>query len=460
MPERILVVDDEASMRRMLEILFQQEGFETDCASSAEEALEALSRGTFDLVLSDIRMPGLDGMELLRRLKAEESQADVILMTAYASTESAIEALKLGAFDYITKPFQVEELVNIVRHAFEKKVLREENLRLREELARREQFGEIVGGSARMKAIYALIERVAPTMSTVLIYGESGTGKELIARTIHHRSPRARRPFVAVNCGALTETLLETELFGHVKGAFTGAHAAKRGLFEVAQGGTLFLDEVGEMTPAMQVKLLRALQERRIRPVGGDEERPVDTRVIAATNQDLPRLIQEKRFREDLYYRINVISLELPPLRERQEDIPLLVAHFLAKYGRIMARQVPVVSAEALRVLEHYRWPGNIRQLENVVERAMALLDGDRLETRHLPEEVRGVRLIADDRSVDDLPEGFSLNDAVEAFRAAHIRKALEMEGGVMTRAAERVGITFRSMRYFVKKYGLQARDA
>jgi len=285
MPERILIVDDETSMRKMLEILFREEGYGVVTAASAEEALRALAHSPFELVLSDIRMPGLSGLELLKRIRQEEAPTEVILMTAYSSTESAIEALKLGAFDYITKPFQVEELSNIVRHAFEKRRLAEENVLLREELARKEQFGGLVAANSRMKAVFALVERVAPTPSTILIQGESGTGKELVARTLHQRSPRSRRPFVPVNCGGIPETLLESELFGHVKGAFTGAHASKKGLFDTAQGGTLFLDEIAEMSPAMQVKLLRALQERTVRPVGGEEEHPADVRVVAATNQ-------------------------------------------------------------------------------------------------------------------------------------------------------------------------------
>ncbi|MEW5765335.1 MAG: sigma-54-dependent transcriptional regulator [Acidobacteriota bacterium] len=460
MPERILVVDDEASMRKMLEILFREEGYGVVTAASAEEALRALAHSPFELVLSDIRMPGLSGLELLKRIRQEEAPTEVILMTAYSSTESAIEALRLGAFDYITKPFQVEELSNIVRHAFEKRRLAEENVLLREELARKEQFGGLVAANSRMKAVFALIERVAPTPSTILIRGESGTGKELVARTLHQRSPRARRPFVPVNCGGIPETLLESELFGHVKGAFTGAHASKKGLFDTAQGGTLFLDEIAEMSPAMQVKLLRALQERTVRPVGGEEEHPTDVRVVAATNQDIPRLIQEKRFREDLYYRINVITVSLPPLRERREDIPLLARHFLEKYARLMGREVPSLSAEALRRMESYPWPGNVRELENCMERAMALCDGDQIDLRHLPDPLLGARPLPDLAGVQIPEEGFSLTDTLEGIRAAYLKRALDLEGGIMTRAAARLGITFRSMRYFVKKYGLQAREA
>lgn len=458
MSKRILVVDDEASMRRMLEILFSQEKYEVECAKSAEEALSALDKAPFDLVLSDVRMPGLSGLDLLRRLKEEDSSADVILMTAYASTESAIKALKLGAFDYVTKPFQVDELMNIVRHSFEKKTLLEENLRLRRELARRNQYGEIIGGAPSMKELYALIDRIASTTSNVLIEGESGSGKELIAKTLHQKSTRARNPFVPVNCGALPETLLESELFGHVKGAFTGAHTAKKGLMESAGGGTLFLDEIGEMSQPMQVKLLRALQDRKIRPVGGNEERSIDIRIITATNRELKQLVKEKVFREDLYYRINVISILVPPLRDRVEDIPLLAHHFMEKYGRILGKPVPKLTNEALKTLEAYKWPGNVRQLENVIERAMTLITGDSLDVSLLTDEIRQVRTLNSGYNLTIPESGFSLNDTVEDLRAAYVKKAIDLENGVMSRAAVRLGISFRSIRYLVKKYRLKVR--
>ena len=459
MSGQILIVDDEASMRKMLDILLTQEGYEVQTAPNAEAAMDALNLHPFDLVLSDIRMPGLSGIDLLRRLKAEDSQTEVVLMTAYASTESAIEAIKLGAFDYVTKPFQVDELVNIVRHALEKKALKEENVLLRVELSQQERFGEIVGGNPKMRQVYALIERIAPATSSVLIQGESGTGKELVAKAIHQRSLRNRHPFVAINCGGLPETLLESELFGHAKGAFTGAVATKKGLFDTASGGTLFLDEIGETSPAMQVKLLRALQEKRIRPVGGNEEHPVDARVLAATNQDLQKMVQEKRFREDLYYRVNVISIVMPPLRERREDIPLLVRFFTEKYARLWGKEVPALTQEAMRALEKYAWPGNVRELENVIERAMALAQGPRIERRDLPDEVRGFQSPSDTGGIDIPESGFLLDDVVERIRAGYVQKALELEGGVMVKAARRLGITFRSMRYLVKKYGLNARE-
>jgi len=455
MNEQILIVDDEVSMRRMLEILFSQEGYQVQTAASAETALEALNQRPIDLVISDIRMPGLSGLDLLRRLKADDSEAEVVLMTAYASTESAIEAIKLGAFDYVTKPFQVDELVNIVRHALEKKALKEENVLLKVELSQQEKFGEIVGRNPKMRQVYALIERIASATSSVLIQGESGTGKELVARAIHARSGRAGRPFVAINCGGLPETLLESELFGHTKGAFTGAVATKKGLFDTASGGTLFLDEIGETSPAMQVKLLRALQERRIRPLGSEEEHAVDARVLAATNQDLQQMIHEKRFREDLYYRVNVISIQMPPLRERREDIPLLVRYFVDKYARLWKKGAPAVTQEALRALEKYPWPGNVRELENVIERAMALAEGVRIESRDLPDEVRGFHVLKGLNAVEIPESGFALDDVMEGIKAAYVQRAMELDGGVMAKAARRLGISFRSMRYFVKKYGL-----
>ena len=459
MSGQILVIDDEASMRRMLQMLLTQEGYEVHTAESGEAALETLNLLPFDLIVSDIRMPGLSGIDLLRRVKADDSQAEVILMTAYASADSAIEAIRLGAFDYVTKPFQVDELVNIVRHALEKKALREENVLLKVELSQQERFGEIVGRTPEMRRIYALVERISSAGSSVLIQGESGTGKELVARAIHQRSTRSGRPFVAINCGGMPEPLLESELFGHVKGAFTGAIATKKGLFDTATGGTLFLDEIGETSPAMQVKLLRVLQEKRLRPVGGNEEHSVETRVLAATNQDLQKLIQEKKFREDLYYRINVISIQMPPLRERREDIPLLVRFFTEKYARLWGKEPPAITQEAMRALERYPWPGNVREIENVIERAMALAQGERIESKDLTDEVRGF-LGARETSGLEIPEdGFDLDDFMERVRAGYVQKALELEGGVMVRAARRLGISFRSMRYFVKKYGLGSRE-
>ncbi len=459
MGSRILVVDDEASMRRMVELLLSQEGYQPKAAQSAEEAIAAMAQENFDLVISDIRMPGLSGLDLLRRIREDGSATEVILVTAYASAESAIEALKLGAFDYVTKPFQVDELLHVVKNALEKSSLREENVLLKAELSDKDRFGEIIGASPQMRQIYSLIERIAPTTSTVLIQGESGTGKELVARATHQRSQRAARPFISVNCGGIPETLLESELFGHVKGSFTGAFTSKKGLFDVAQSGTLFLDEIGEMSPMMQVKLLRALQEKRVRAVGATEDHAIDARVLAATNQDLALMVRDKKFREDLFYRINVITLQIPPLRKRREDIPILARHFIRKISAASGRSAPSLTSGAMAALEAYAWPGNIRELENVIERAMALSPNDRIETSHLPESLLGYKMPSGTNDMEVPKEGFSLNDAVEGVRAAYIRRALELEDGVMVRAARRLGITFRSIRYFVKKYHLSARE-
>ena len=459
MAETILVVDDEDSMREMLRILLGKEGYEVATARSAADAMQALSGRSFDLVLSDIRMPGLTGIDLLRRIREDDLDTEAILMTAYASTESAVEALKLGAFDYVTKPFQVDELLHAVRSALEKKSLRQENILLRADLSQKDRFGEMIGGNPRMRAIYALIERIAPAGSTVLIHGESGTGKELVARAIHQRSPRASRPFVTVNCGGIPETLLESELFGHVKGAFTGAIATKKGLFDMAAGGTIFLDEIGEMTVPMQVKLLRTIQERRVRPVGASEDHAVDIRIIAATNRDLEAMVAQKAFREDLYFRINVISIRVPPLRERREDIALLATHFLRHYAPIMGKGEPALARDALEAIEGYAWPGNIRELENVIERALAIAPGSRVERGHLPEALQGLRAPKGFQEIDIPPTGFDLNEAIEGIRKVYILRAIELEGGNVTHAAKRLGITFRSIRHFVKKYGIQAKE-
>jgi two-component system response regulator PilR (NtrC family) len=329
--EKILVVDDEQSMREFLAIMLRKEGYAVELAGTGREAMQCLERGLHDLVISDLSMGDCSGLDVLKRSKEVAPDTPVMMITAYATTESAIEALKLGACDYVVKPFNVDELKIVIRNALERRRLLSENLELKKELVGRYRFDELVGRSAKMKTILALVEKIADTASTVLIQGESGTGKELIARAIHFNSPRKERPFVSINCGALPDELLESELFGHTRGSFTGAVAAKKGLFEVADGGTLFLDEIGDTSPAMQIKLLRALQERHIRRVGGTEEISVDVRVIAATNQDLSQAVRDKRFREDLFYRINVIPLTMPPLRDKREDIPPLAEHFLVK---------------------------------------------------------------------------------------------------------------------------------
>jgi two-component system response regulator PilR (NtrC family) len=453
--DRILIVDDEKGMRDLLSIMLKKEGYAFLQAESADRAREVVGRGDLDLVISDISMPGSSGLEVLKHSKAASLETPVIMITAYASTESAIEALKLGAYDYIIKPFDVEELKLVVRNALERRRLETENRVLKRELREKSRFDTLVGDSPRMREVHDLVARIAPTHSTVLIAGESGTGKELVARAIHAQSPRADRPFVSINCGALPDELLESELFGHTRGSFTGAIAAKKGLFEVADGGTIFLDEIGDTTPAMQVKLLRVLQERRIRRVGGTEEAEVNVRVLAATNQDLETLVREKRFREDLYYRINVIQIRMPALREKPEDVPALAMHFLNKYARIMGKKVTRIDADALRRLQDHAWPGNVRELENVLERAVALEPGDAITLDSLSREVREGGRPSQELPVALADSGIDLERQLEGLRAHYMEEALRRARGVQTRAAELLGMSFRSFRYFAKKYNL-----
>ena len=456
---RLLIADDEESLLDFLSLLFQQEGYEVETALSAEAARKALAARSYDLVLCDILMPDGNGLDILKEIKAGNPNAAVIMMTAYTSTKSAIEAMRLGAYDYISKPFDVEELKIVAQKALEKAELVDENVYLRRELEQKYTFNNIIGKSPRMQAIFSLIERVARTSSTVLIHGESGTGKELIARAIHFASPRASRRFLSINCGALPENLLESELFGHERGAFTGAVREKKGLFQEADRGTLFLDEIGEMTPSMQVKLLRALQEKTVRKVGGNAEEPVDVRIIAATNQELEERIAQGEFREDLFYRINVIPIHLPPLRQRREDIPLLVDFFLGKYSRQMEISARQISVDAMKMLEGYDWPGNVRELENLVERALALSHSETVTTRDLP-----IHLLTNRRSNSDLitlpEEGLDLEAYLEDIRAQLMAQALDRTGGVQTQAAELLGMSFRSFRYYAKKAGLKGGES
>jgi two-component system, NtrC family, response regulator PilR len=451
---RILVVDDERSMRELLAIVLKREGHEVLLAEHGRGALAALERGPVDLLISDIKMPDMTGIEVLRGAKALDPTIEAVMMTAFASQDSAIEALRLGACDYLIKPFDVDALKVKVRERLESRRLRQENVLLKRALGTTHQFHNIIGRSPAMLELFGLIETIARTTSTVLITGESGTGKELVARAVHFNSLRRERPFVALNCGALTETLLESELFGHVRGAFTGAETNKKGLIETAERGTIFLDEIGETSPMMQVKLLRVLQERRFRRVGGLDEIEADIRVIAATNQDLGKRVAEGRFREDLYYRINVIPVRLPPLRERREDIPLIADHFLAKYTAQMGKPLTGISREALTLLEQYEWPGNIRELENVIERAVALEGSPAILSDSLPEQVR--RGLRAERFPVSLPEhGFDLEQHVRDLERDYIAEALKRAGGVQVRAADLLGMTFRSFRYYAKKYNL-----
>ena len=457
MAERLLVIDDEQSMREWLTIALSQDGFEVESAGSGEEALKVLERTPVDLALVDLRMPGLDGLETLRRIKQLDEVVSVVIMTAYATAETAVQALKEGAYDYIIKPFKVDELRHLVQKALEERRLRGENLRLRDEVERRYHFGNLIGKSPKMQEVFSTIGRLGDSKATVLVTGESGTGKELVAKAIHFNSNRKERPFVTVNCGAIPHELMESELFGHVKGAFTGAVAAKQGLFEVADTGTLFLDEVSELPLHLQVKLLRVLEDPEVRPVGGVKPVRVDVRIVAATNRDLSQAIAAKTFREDLFYRLNVISLHIPSLRERRDDIPLLVSHFLQKFAPAGGPPT-LISPEALTALERYPWPGNVRELEHVIERAVTLEPGPVLRVESLPESVRGPH--APDFAGIDLPdEGLDLDALMERIERDLLRQALRHAEGIQSRAAQLLRTSFRSFRYRLQKYGLDRAD-
>jgi two-component system response regulator PilR (NtrC family) len=449
----LLIVDDETSLRDFLAIVFEQEGWEVRTAASLAEAREQLLKGEPELVLCDLLMPDGSGLDFLREVKAQAAGVPVIMITAHTSAKSAVEALKAGAHDYIAKPFDIDELKIIVRQAAERKELESENLHLRSVLEERFTFANIIGKSPRMQEIFSIVARIAKTNSTVLLTGESGTGKELIARAVHYHSGR-RGKFVSINCGALPENLLESELFGHEKGAFTGAIREKKGLFQEAHGGTIFLDEIGEMSLPMQIKLLRVLQDRIVRKVGGNEEVQVDVRVIAATNRDLTESIQKGTFREDLFYRINVIPIALPSLRQRREDIPLLAEHFIKKYSKNLKIPEKRISADAMRALERYAWAGNVRELENVIERTLALESSEVLTTRSLPEAV----LVGENLSTNILelpPDGIDLEKHLENAGKFLMLKALERTKGVQTQAADLLKMSFRSFRYYAKKYDL-----
>ncbi len=448
---RILVVDDERSMRDFLSIMLKKEGYDVVTAENGGDALKTVQGEIFDLVISDVKMPELDGIDVLRAVKEVSPETVVIMITAFATTETAVEAMKLGAYDYIIKPFKVDEIKLIIKKAFEKHSLRKENILLRREIESRVGFENFIGKSEPMQRIFSLIKQVADTKSTVLITGESGTGKELVAKALHFNSARKDGPFVTVNCGALPETLLESELFGSMKGAFTGAVSNRQGLFEAANGGTLFLDEISSTTPALQIKLLRVIQEREFKRVGGTDDIKVDVRVLAASNSDLQADVKQGNFREDLYYRLNVIPIHLPSLRERKEDIALLVDFFLKKYSQ--GRAPKNVTPEAMKLLMSYPWPGNVRELENTIERMVILAPGDTIQREHIQETIKDVRPCAE-LVPSDIPEaGVDLETLLESAEKTLLKKALEKAGGVKTEAAKLLGLSFRSFRHRLKKY-------
>ncbi|MBI5750448.1 MAG: sigma-54-dependent Fis family transcriptional regulator [Nitrospinae bacterium] len=452
----ILVIDDERSMREFLSIMLEKEGYSVVTKDNGNDALEFISKNKYDLIITDIKMPKMSGIDILRESMALHPNTPVIMITAFASTEVAVEAMKLGAYDYITKPFNVDEIKIIIKNAIEKKSLFDENISLREELKGRHQFLNIVGKSERIQRVFELIKKVANSRSTVLITGESGTGKELVARAIHHNSDRKDKPFVSISCGAIPETLLESELFGHQKGAFTGADSDKKGLFEVADGGTFFLDEVSEAPPSIQAKLLRVLQEKEFKRVGGVKDIKVDVRVIAATNKNLHKLIEDGKFREDLYYRLNVIPIELPPLRERREDIPLLINHFINKYNFINKKDIKGMTLKAMEILEKYMWRGNVRELENIIERAVTLEADNNIQPDSLPDEIRTYR-VEHLKTISEIPsEGVNLEDYISKVEKDIIINALEKTGWVKKKAAELLNMSFRSFRYKLQKYDIE----
>ena len=447
--ERILIVEDEDLMRELLTKILAGENYRIAEAASGEEALKLLQDQTFDLVLTDLRLKGMDGLQLLAEVRSQDPEIVVIVMTAYASVETAVDAMRKGAYDYITKPFINEEIRVMLRRALDQRHLSRENRHLKRELRERYRFESIVGNSEAMQKVYRLIEKVSAISSNVLISGETGTGKELVARAIHYNSDRCDRPFVAVNCGALTESLLESELFGHVKGAFTGAIANREGFFRKADKGTLFLDEISEVSQALQVKLLRAIQEREVIPVGGREPLKFDVRLIAATNKKLEDEVNRGAFREDLFYRINVISVPLPPLRERKEDIPLLVNFFLLKYAQRLGRPSVKMSREAMQVLVNYDWPGNVRELENMIERAVALCEGDLIEVTDLPEKLTQVKV-----AIRDLDEYEMTLDALEE---QHIKKVLQKVGADKVKASQILGINLSTLYRKLARYDAES---
>jgi two-component system response regulator PilR (NtrC family) len=449
---KILIIDDEQSMRDFLSIMLKKEGYDVVAAEAGTDALKAVQTEIFDLVISDVKMPGLDGIDVLRTVKESSPETVVIMITAYASAETAVEAMKLGAYDYITKPFKVDEIKLIIQKALEKRHLRKENILLKREMGARPGFENFIGTSESMQKVFLLIRQVADTTSTVLIAGESGTGKELVARAIHFNSSRRDKPFVTINCGALPETLLESELFGYMKGAFTGATSNKQGLFEAANNGTIFLDEISATTPALQIRLLRVLQEREFMRVGGTCEIKVDTRVIAASNRDLLDEVSKGTFRQDLYYRLNVIPIHLPPLRDRKEDIPLLVDFFLNKFSA--GRRLKQIEPAALKLLLGYGWPGNVRELENTIERLVILAPGDVITGDLVPDAMKHFPPRSELIPTEIPDEGIDLEGLLGSAEQTLLQKALEKSGGVKTEAAKLLGLTFRSFRHRLQKYG------
>ena len=452
-PKRILIIDDEENFRHMLSLILSKEKYEVDTASNGAEGLQKITASAFDQVLCDIRMPEMDGLAFLREVQKMGTDATIIMMSAYGTLDIAIEAMTLGAYDYISKPFKPDEVILTLRKAEERERLRKENEFLRKEVEKEYSFENIISKNETIQKIFEVIKKVAQYKSTILITGESGTGKELIARALHYHSDRSPHLFVPVNCGAIPENLLESELFGHAKGAFTDAIRTKKGLFEEADGGTLFLDEIGDLPPQLQVKLLRVLQDGEIRRVGESKPIKIDVRIVAATIRDLVKEVGENRFRDDLYYRLNVFPIHLPPLRERSEDIPLLVDHFIVKYSQSLNKKVVGIEPKALEKLMNYRWFGNIRELENTIERAIVLTDRERIEMENLPVEIQNFQEKSQWVDVDE--EEYSIKKASKALETNLIRKALRKTKGNHTHAAKILEISHRALLYKIKEYGI-----
>jgi two-component system response regulator PilR (NtrC family) len=447
----ILVVDDELSMREFLEILLGKEGYGVSCAKSGEDACAILNGETFDLVITDIRMDHIDGLGVLRKVKEINPETPVIMISAYATAETAVEAMKEGAYDYIPKPFEVEEFKKIVRDAIRTKEVSRE--REEDHLTKGFHFGCLIGESPQMKKVYELIRRVAETKTNILISGESGTGKELVARAIHEQSSRNEKPFVVINCAGIPETLIESELFGYKKGAFTGAHADKGGFFEAADGGTVFFDEIGELSPAIQVKLLRVIQEKTFTRIGETKERGIDVRFISATNKSLEQEVMDGRFREDLFFRLNVIEIPMPPLRERQGDLSLLASSFLGKYSKELGKDIKKLSAYAMDILSKYHFPGNVRELENIIERSVALEASNIVLPQSLTlSDFKKARVREDRRRTDLGPDGIKLYEVMTEIERDYLLKAMEIAQGSRQRAAELLGITVDSLKYRLLK--------
>ncbi len=446
-PGRVIVVDDEANIRQILKSILEGEGHTVHATDDGNEVLDMIAQERWDVVITDIRMPKMHGHDLLKALEDIDDPPYVLVITAYSTWDDAVEAMRLGAHDYIRKPFDNDHIRATVAQSVQRRRIM---ALLASEGVEKFDLGNLIGNSSGIQQVIRMVQRAAPTDSTILISGESGTGKELVARAMHYMSPRAHEPFIPVNCGGFTETLLESELFGHLRGSFTGAVANKKGLLEIADRGTFFLDEVADMSPATQVKFLRVLENREFKPVGGVKTASVDVRFITATNRDLERLVKEERFREDLFYRMNVIPISIPPLRERRSDIPLLAGHFIALYSRRMGKPIEGIDEGALEVLMNEDWPGNVRELENMIERAVALIDGDRI-TR---DDLAGRAVPAGPPALE--AEGVDLDERLKEVERTYIERALKTTGGNLTRAAELLGIPFRSIRYRIKKLGIE----